>query len=91
MQHDGEIVCDVQELPAPEPMQKILEAVADLGEGKYVRMMHRMEPYPLYPVLEDMGFQHLLHLSGEAPYEIMIYKGDDALALKRVEAVCGQS
>ena len=88
---EGEIICDVQELPAPEPMQKILAVVADVGVGEYVRMMHRMEPHPLYAVLEDMGFQHILYLDGEAPYEIMIYNKNDALALQRVEAACGRS
>ena len=87
---EGEIICDVQDLPAPEPMQKIMEAVADLGEGQYVRMMHRMEPYPLYSVLEDMGFQHQLYLKGEAPYEIMIFGKGDRLAAGRIEASYGE-
>lgn len=86
---EGEIICDVQELPAPEPMQKIMEAVADLQEGEFVRMLHRMEPYPLYSMLDDMGFNHLLYLDGEAPYEIMIYGQDDQLARERVNARYG--
>ena len=84
----GEIQCDVRELPAPEPMNAVLEAIADLQEGEYVRMMHRMEPVPLYGVLNDMGFVHNLHLGGEAPYEIMIFRKEDSVAQARVEAVC---
>ncbi len=86
---NGEIICDVQDLPAPEPMQKIMEAAADLGAGEYVRMMHRMEPYPLYAILDDMGFDHLLYLEGEAPYEIMIYSKEDPLAKERVDKLYG--
>lgn len=84
----GEQKCDVQELPAPEPMNRVLEALQDLQVGEYVRMMHRMEPVPLYAMLRDMGFEHRLHLEGEAPYEIMIYRPDDTEALSRVEAAC---
>ena len=86
---EGEIICDVQNLPAPEPMQKIMDAVANLGEGEYVRMLHRMEPYPLYSVLDDMEFDHLLYLDGEAPYEIMIYGRNDQLAKERVNGQYG--
>lgn len=86
---EGEVVCDVQDLPAPEPMQLVLEAVAKLRTGEYVRMMHRMEPRPLYSVLEDMGFDCQLHLEGEAPYEIMIYRKEDQEAQERVNVRCG--
>ncbi len=86
---NGEVICDVQGLPAPEPMQQVLEAVADLKAGEYVRMMHRMEPRPLYSVLDDMGFDCQLYLEGEAPYEIMIYRKGDQEAQERVNVRCG--
>jgi uncharacterized protein (DUF2249 family) len=84
----GEICCDVRELPPPEPMSAVLEALPDLQQGEYLRMMHRMEPVPLYSVLNEMGFQHSLYLEGEAPYEIMIFRKGDAVAQARVETHC---
>ncbi len=84
----GQKICDVQELPAPEPMQAVLKIMETLEAGEYVRMMHRMEPVPLYAVLRDMGYQHRLFLDGEAPYEVMIFRNGDELAADRIDAFC---
>ena len=81
----GEKCCDVQHCAPPEPMQQVIEAVQELHEGEYVRLMPRMEPYPLYSMLDDMGFTHCLVLDGEAPYEVMIYKRLDQVAENRVK------
>lgn len=88
---EGQILCDVQDLPAPEPMNAVLTAIDALNEGDYVRMQHRMEPVHLYGVLRDMGFEHRLFLEGEAPYEIMIFRKADAEAQARVEAFCADA
>lgn len=85
----GEVICDVRELPAPEPMHQVMKAIDHLEIGMYVRMMHRMEPYPLYKVLEDMGFEHRLYLEGVAPYEVMIFRSGDYLAKERLVAAYG--
>lgn len=82
----GEIVCDVQELPPPEPMERILELLPKIEPGEYVRMLHRMEPVPLYAVVAEMGFIYKLYLDGDAPYEIIIYKKGDVLAQDRVDS-----
>ncbi len=84
----GEVLCDVRELPPPEPMHEVLKVLETLKVGHYVRMMHRMEPVPLYQVLESMGFTHHLHLGGEAPFEVMIWHQGDHAARSKVEAVC---
>ncbi len=86
---EGEVVCDVQELPPPEPMTAVLQALESLSDGHYVRMLHRMEPVPLYALLADMGYVYRLHLQGEAPYEIMIHRIGDSLAQSRIGSVCG--
>ncbi len=82
----GEIRCDVRELPPPEPMNRVLSALERLIPGGYVRMLHRMEPVPLYGILGEMGYSYQLYLEGEAPYEILIYHQEDSLASARVMA-----
>lgn len=86
----GECCCDVQDFPAPEPMQRVLEALETLQPGEYVRMMHRMEPAPLYAVLRDMNYLYEVQLEGEAPFELMIYRKGDEVAQQRAAEACGR-
>ena len=89
MSRPGEVCCDVQDLPAPEPMNEVLKALEQIQPGGYVRMMHRMEPGPLYGVLRDMGYEYQIQLQGEAPFELMIYHKGDELALQRLAQAYG--
>lgn len=45
---------DLRELPAPEPLLRILEAIGD-GAGPHVFLLP-FEPRPLYPLLESRGW-----------------------------------
>lgn len=47
---------DVSELEPPEPLERILDALADLPPGDWLRVFHRREPFPLYRMLQDMGY-----------------------------------
>ncbi len=53
-----EILLNVSTLPAPEPFQRITEALATLPEGARLRVLHRREPFPLYPRLLAAGFHY---------------------------------
>ncbi len=46
---------DVSDLPAPEPIEQVLDALADLPEGDTLRVRFPMEPVLLYPMLASMG------------------------------------
>jgi TusA-related sulfurtransferase len=46
---------DVSDLAAPEPLERILDALADLPPGDRLCVIHRREPYPLYDLLRRMG------------------------------------
>lgn len=48
---------DVSTLPAPEPMIRILEAVATLRAGESLRVEHSRVPHLLYPRLSDRGLE----------------------------------
>lgn len=69
----GKIVeLDVRELEPPEPMQLALAAIAVLGTGEKLRMLHHREPYPLYSILEQRGFSHRTTELADGSYEILI-------------------
>jgi uncharacterized protein (DUF2249 family) len=69
-----EHVIDVSDLEPPEPLERILDALADLPEGDYLRVLHHREPVPLYRMLQAMRYRWFTRESGEAGYEIFIWE-----------------
>jgi hypothetical protein len=53
-----EIFIDVSELEAPEPYTQIINLISELGEDNYIRVKHRMEPFPLYDLLHESGYDY---------------------------------
>ncbi len=47
---------DGRDLPAPEPMERVLEALDGLPAGDTVRFLIHREPFPLYDLLRRSGF-----------------------------------
>ena len=70
---------DVRDLPAPEPLQKILPAIDVLGAGEFLHVIHRREPIYLFRVLEETGFAHR-QVRADSRFDIWIWRRDDALA-----------
>ena len=67
---------DVSELEPPEPMERILDALADMSPGDWLKILHRREPFPLYNMLKSMGYCWST-LRGEShPFEIYIWPED---------------
>ena len=79
-----EQILDVSDLEPCEPMERTLEAVGGLGEGDYLRVIHRREPRLLYPVLEKMGFTWRCRPGGLSQYEIFIWNKTDRVAAAAV-------
>ncbi|MFD2367449.1 DUF2249 domain-containing protein [Pseudoduganella sp. GCM10020061] len=72
-QHDAtEIVLDVCGLMPPEPMERVLEALADIGPGQRLRMLIDREPRPLYRILERNGDRYEAILRDDGIYDILI-------------------
>lgn len=53
-----DIQIDARDLEPPEPLERALAAVALLRPGQRVRLLLHREPFPLYPILDDMGCVH---------------------------------
>lgn len=51
-----EILHDVSEMEAPEPLVSTLDQLEELGEGQMLHMIHRMEPCVLFENLGKRGF-----------------------------------
>lgn len=64
-------ILDVSALPAPEPLERVLDALADLPSGDRLCVIHHREPYPLYDLLKRMGYRWETQVEGER-YRILI-------------------
>lgn len=75
-----ERLLDVSALPPPEPFERVLAALPELGPGEYLRMLHWREPFPLYAVLPELGFAYAVRAVQGLPFEILIWRRGDAAA-----------
>ena len=66
-------VLDVSELYPPEPLERILDALASLPKNACLQVLHRREPQPLYGILENMGYRWQTHQTGPGRFEILIW------------------
>lgn len=80
---------DVSALPAPEPMERILDALEGLPAGDWLRVCHRRDPYPLYPILEGDGFAWLTRFGEDYAFEILIWRRGDEAAEAAIGAGSG--
>jgi len=60
-----EIMIDVRELPSPEPMEKVIARLGEVNRQTYIKMVHRMEPMLLFPILDKNGFDYIKRPSAE--------------------------
>jgi uncharacterized protein (DUF2249 family) len=71
-----EQLIDVSLLEPPEPLEKILDALADLPPGDHLRVKHRRDPVPLYRMLRDMGYEWATTQLAPSRFEIVIWPSD---------------
>ena len=84
---DKEIVVDVHELQPPEPMQRALDALDTLTDGQYLKIIHRMQPFPLYDILSDNGFKYKA-VNGEiSAFDIYVWRAKDEAAEKIIKEI----
>lgn len=70
------IVLDVSDLPAPEPFDRIMEALRGLAKNQYMRVEHRQQPMLLYPQLQQRGFRYHVQQGSVQAFDIFIWHGD---------------
>ena len=58
-----------------EPFDRIMSAVADLGEGEELVIVNLFEPVPLYGVLAQRGFVHETVRTPEGDWRVTFRRG----------------
>ena len=67
-----EILVDARGLEPPEPFEKVMDAISDMGPGDMVLMLLEREPHPLYRVLDRNGYEHHTTFRDDGVLEIRI-------------------
>lgn len=78
----GARTLDVSELEPPEPMERILVEIEGLGAGEYLRVLHRREPWPLFPMLEQRGFAYSMGVCASPGFVILVWRAADEAAAR---------
>lgn len=66
---------DVSRLEPPEPMERVLDALADMPAGDRLVLRHRRQPFPLYDILRRMGYRWSVSTT-DGGFEILIWSDD---------------
>ncbi len=67
-----EIYLDLRGMFPPEPMERVLDALAALAPGQQVRMLIDREPHPLYRILERNGYTFRCSQPEPGLYQVII-------------------
>lgn len=82
MKRPGCIYLDVSDLPAPEPLQKALEALAELSRDQFLHFHHRQYPTLLYERLKQRGFEELTHHASDGTVNVYIWRRGNGTAAR---------
>jgi hypothetical protein len=72
--HAAMLLLDVRDLEPPEPLTAILRALEAMPAKQALKVRHRREPFPLYPLLDDMGYEYRCWMSALDDYRLYIWK-----------------
>ncbi|MBB5214005.1 DUF2249 domain-containing protein [Parapusillimonas granuli] len=71
----ADVVLDVRGLAPPEPLERVLDALATLPPTERLLMIIDREPRPLYGILRQNGFLHACTMRPDAVFEVLIWRG----------------
>ena len=67
-------ILDVRDLEPPAPLRLVLAEIGRLEPGTSLLMRHRREPLPLYPMLDELGFDHRSSTAADGTVEVLIWR-----------------
>jgi uncharacterized protein (DUF2249 family) len=67
-----EVFLDLRGMYPPEPMERVLDALAALLAGQQIRMLIDREPHPLYRILENNNYRYNSTEPEPGLYQIVI-------------------
>ena len=69
-----DLIVDARGLDPPEPMERILDALAALEKEQRVRLRIHREPFPLYRILQQNGYAWRTTYDPEQGFELLIWE-----------------
>ncbi len=72
-----ERLLDVSALEPPEPLVQVVDAAVALQPGEYLRVRLPREPYPLYSLLDERGFEYRRLPTAGPMFEILVWRHED--------------
>jgi len=76
--YPAQVSLDVRGLEPPDPMLRVLEALARLAPGQRLEVRHDRQPIFLYPQLDERGFVHETDEPEPGLVRIVIRHGTEA-------------
>lgn len=67
------VVIDCRAMEPPRPMIEVLEALETLPQNAQVKMLHRMRPVHLLPILTTRGFDYAFEVEEDDYIELLIW------------------
>jgi uncharacterized protein (DUF2249 family) len=77
----SELYLDVRGLPPCEPMERILASSDQLLPGQCLHALLSREPLPLFPILQQRGFDWRVVAVEEGRCELLIWRSGDRRAM----------
>ena len=75
---------DACEMEPPVPFAQALSLLAELQPGEYLRMAHRMIPYPLFDYCNEHKLEYRVQRGETAKYDILIWHKQDTDMISRL-------
>lgn len=67
-----EVFLDLRGLFPPEPMERVLDALAGLLAGQQIRLLIEREPHPLFRILEKNNYRYSSTEPEPGLYQVVI-------------------
>jgi uncharacterized protein (DUF2249 family) len=72
-----DLTLDVRGMDPPEPIERVLETIADFKVGDKLKLVIDCMPHPLFRILERGGYDHHVEPGTESLYLITIWALSD--------------
>ena len=72
-----EVALDVRGMQPPEPIERVLETIADFKAGDRLQLTIDCMPQPLFRILDRHGYLHRVEPGTESLYLITIWTEED--------------
>ena len=67
-----EVFLDLRGMFPPEPMERVLDALAGLLAGQQIRLLIEREPHPLFRILERNNYRYTTTQPEPGLYQVVI-------------------